>query len=144
MRFVSRTALAALLAIRVLGHPTPSPHANVRRGIDLEAFRLKTEASYSDVKKTEDLNLPPSFDTLSYTETARLVVEELFPKADFRLVPDHYIGNDGIGHVVFKQQVHGIDIDNADFNVNVGAAAINQLQSSQCIDCCRWHRFLLW
>jgi hypothetical protein len=61
MRFVSRTGLAALLATRVLGHPTASPHANVRRGIDLEAFRLKTEALYSDVKKTEDLNLRHTF-----------------------------------------------------------------------------------
>jgi len=121
MRFVSHSGLVGLLATRVFGHPTAAPHAVSRRGIDLEAFRLKTESLYSDVKKTEDLNLPPSFDTLSYTDTAKLVVEELFPKADFRLVPDHYIGNDGIGHVIFKQQVHGIDIDNADFNVNVCA-----------------------
>jgi extracellular elastinolytic metalloproteinase len=119
MRFVSQSGLVALLATRVLGHPTASPHAIGRRGIDIEAFRLKTESLYSDVKQTENLDLPASFEALSYTETAATVVKELFPNANYRLVSDHYIGNDGIGHVFFKQQVHGIDIDNADFNVNV-------------------------
>lgn len=119
MRFISQTSVVALLAARVLAHPAPSSHGVVRRGIDISAFKLKTQSTYYDVADPAKIEIPPSFDTLSYTETARLVVEELFPKADFRLVTDHYIGNDGVGHVTFKQQLHGLDIDNADFNVNV-------------------------
>jgi extracellular elastinolytic metalloproteinase len=35
-------------------------------------------------------------------------------------VDDHYVGNNGIAHFYFKQTVNDLDIDNADFNVNVG------------------------
>lgn len=38
---------------------------------------------------------------------------------------DHYIDIDGIGHVHLKQTVHPIDIDNADFKVNVSARHID-------------------
>lgn len=127
MRFATSVGVASLLVTRVLGHPTASQHAQSRRGVDISAFRLKGQSSYADVAKTGELNLPPSFGEASYTDTASAVVKELFPKAEFRLVPDHYIGNDGIGHVVFKQQIHGIDIDNADFNVNVSIVEGTQI-----------------
>lgn len=55
-----------------------------------------------------------------YVETATELVKTVASGAQFRLVEDHYVGSDGIAHVYFKQTVHGIDIDNADFNVNVG------------------------
>lgn len=32
---------------------------------------------------------------------------------------DHYVGTNGIAHFNFKQTVNGVDIDNADFNVNI-------------------------
>ncbi|KAF4510970.1 hypothetical protein G6O67_002813 [Ophiocordyceps sinensis] len=54
-----------------------------------------------------------------YVETATELVKTVASGAQFRLVEDHYVGSDGIAHVYFKQTVHGIDIDNADFNVNV-------------------------
>lgn len=122
MRLLSQTAVAALLASRVLGHPHASPVASIRgRSVDLSQFRLKSGAVYSDVAQTTDAGLhpPSSFDTPDYTQTATWLVQEIFPEADFRLVTDHYVGNDGIGHVTFKQTAHGLDIDNADFNVNV-------------------------
>jgi extracellular elastinolytic metalloproteinase len=35
-------------------------------------------------------------------------------------VGDHYVGTNGIAHFYFKQTVNDLDIDNADFNVNIG------------------------
>ena len=52
-------------------------------------------------------------------DAATAVVKKVLPNAEFRLVDDHYVGSNGIAHVNFKQTVHGLDIDNADFNVNV-------------------------
>jgi extracellular elastinolytic metalloproteinase len=61
-----------------------------------------------------------------YVETAKELVTsataDLGPGSTFRLVQDHYVGTNGIGHVNFKQTVHGLDIENADFNVNVGVS----------------------
>jgi extracellular elastinolytic metalloproteinase len=54
-----------------------------------------------------------------YTETAKDLVKSTFPKATFRMVNDHYVGTNGLAHIHFKQTINGIDIDNADFNVNV-------------------------
>ena len=33
---------------------------------------------------------------------------------------DHYVGTNGIAHYYFKQTANDLDIDNADFNVNIG------------------------
>ena len=122
MRLLSQTGLAALLASRVLGHPHASPAASIRgRSVDFTAFKLKTGSVYSDVATTSEagIELPVGFDTPTYTQTATWLVQEIFPEADFRLVNDHYVSGNGVGHVTFKQTVHGLDIDNADFNVNV-------------------------
>lgn len=128
MRFATSVGVASLLVTRVLGHPAAAQHAHSKRGIDISSYRLKGQSAYSDVAKTGELSLPPSFGEASYTDTAAALVKELFPKAEYRLVADHYIGNDGVGHVVFKQQVHGIDIDNADFNVNVSGLSMGNRQ----------------
>lgn len=148
MRLLSQTAVAALLASRVLGHPHASPVASIRgRSVDLSQFRLKSGSTYSDVAQTSDAGLQPpsSFDTPDYTQTATWLVQEIFPEADFRLVTDHYVGDDGMGHVQFKQTAHGLDIDNADFNVNV---RISRLRSASrwltTIDCQRWFRVFIW
>lgn len=42
------------------------------------------------------------------------------PNATFRLVDDHYVGANGIAHFYFRQTANDVDIDNADFNVNIG------------------------
>ncbi|KAJ5097123.1 extracellular elastinolytic metallo proteinase [Penicillium angulare] len=41
------------------------------------------------------------------------------PGTAFRLVDDHYVGDNGVAHIYFRQTLHGIDIDNANFNVNI-------------------------
>lgn len=129
MRLLSQAGVVALLSTRVFGHPhAPSPPQGSIRGrsVDLSAFKLKTGSVYSDVAKTSEsgIELPVGFDTPTYTQAATWLVQEVFPDAEFRLVPDHYVGNDGIGHVVFKQTVHGLDIDNSDFNVNVSSSDV--------------------
>lgn len=53
-------------------------------------------------------------------ETATEAVQKIAGSdATFRTRSDHYVGTNGVGHVYFKQNIHGIDIDNAEFNVNV-------------------------
>jgi len=52
-------------------------------------------------------------------DTATELVKATVPGATFRLVGDHYVGTNGIAHFNFKQTVNNLDIDNADFNVNI-------------------------
>jgi extracellular elastinolytic metalloproteinase len=52
--------------------------------------------------------------------TATELVKATVPGAQFRLVNDHYVGENGIAHFYFKQTIDNLDIDNADFNVNIG------------------------
>jgi extracellular elastinolytic metalloproteinase len=121
MRTVAAAA-AALFAARAIAHPVASNEArssNIeRRLVDLDKFRLKTEATYVDTEA-----VPAEFTRLvkreSYVDTATDLVKSVVPGATFRLVGDHYVGANGIAHVNFKQTAHGLDIDNADFNVNI-------------------------
>jgi extracellular elastinolytic metalloproteinase len=82
-------------------------------------WRLREAASYvsnADVTAESTLQLLKR-DT--YIETATELVKSAASGVVFRLVDDHYIGSNGIGHVHFKQTVHGLDVDNADFTVNI-------------------------
>ncbi|KAG4441518.1 hypothetical protein IFR05_002975 [Cadophora sp. M221] len=121
MRLVSQTAIAALLAANVLGHPhTSSPPRNLqKRTVDLTAYKLGVGASYtSNVVIEEQVSAFRAFTKPTYVDTATTLVKSKFPNAEFRLVTNYVSGN-GVGHVAFKQTVHGIDIDTADVNVNV-------------------------
>ncbi|CZT10739.1 related to Extracellular metalloproteinase MEP [Rhynchosporium agropyri] len=122
MRFVSQTAVAALLTANVLGHPHASTSSGSiqKRTVDLAAYKLGVGASYTTNVVIEEKQ--PEFRAFSkptYVDTATTLVRSKFPNAEFRLVTSYQSGN-GIGHVAFKQTVHGIDIDTADVNVNVG------------------------
>ncbi|EFE45143.1 hypothetical protein TRV_00081 [Trichophyton verrucosum HKI 0517] len=124
--------LAGLLALplNVFAHPTESHSSGVsRRAIDITSYRLPQISKYtkSDAVPKQD---GESFTTSStgddnvssgdYVTTATNWLKKTLPKATYRLVNDHYIGDSGIGHVHFRQTAHGIDIDNTDFNVNIG------------------------
>lgn len=116
--------LTGLVVTHVLAHPERR-HANDvsldRRGVDLSKFRMpellteytasnkaRSQAAVSAIHKRGD-----------YVGAARQLVKTIAPGAEFRVVDDHYVGSDGLAHVNFRQTLHGIDIDNADFNVNV-------------------------
>jgi extracellular elastinolytic metalloproteinase len=116
----SLLAGAGLVAIAA-SHPA---HGNslARRAIDLNAFRLTAVSEYvnATVAVTEpSLSLHRS-KRGDYLETATELVKSVAKGATFRVVQDHYVGANGIAHVNFKQTANGLDIDNADFNINVG------------------------
>lgn len=111
-------------ALQANAHPHPAlaprSRSDVRpRVVDLNNFRLKATAKY--VNTTEVSTNPPvtSLFSSSYVDIATALVKQIAPGTTFRLVDDHYVGTNGIAHVNFKQTAHGLDIDNADFNVNV-------------------------
>ncbi|KAI5923451.1 Fungalysin metallopeptidase-domain-containing protein [Camillea tinctor] len=111
-------------SLPVEGHPT---HTHTyksslrRRTVDLNAYRLSHDVEYTNRAATKADSTVSLLKRADYVETATEVVKKVFPDATFRVVDDHYVGNNGIAHVHFKQTAHGIDIDNADFNVNIAA-----------------------
>ncbi|KAJ4346004.1 low affinity high capacity ammonium permease [Ascochyta clinopodiicola] len=107
------------LSALVGAHPTAHDNSLVSRSIDLNAFRLKATAEYvnASVAESPSVRLRRRED---YIETATELVKSIAKGATFRVVGDHYVGTNGIAHVNFKQTAHDLDIDNADFNVNVG------------------------
>lgn len=60
----------------------------------------------------------------TYVETATELVKQVVPNAEFRLKNDHYVGTNGVAHVYFRQTVNGLDVGNANFNVNVSSPYI--------------------
>ncbi|KAK8045599.1 extracellular metallo proteinase MEP [Apiospora rasikravindrae] len=107
-------------SLHINAHPVGhnSYKANLRRrAVDLNAFRLKSTAEYISSKESDDAVKIARRDT--YVDTATELVKTIAPGAEFRLVQDHYVGENGIAHVNFKQTAHGLDIDNADINVNI-------------------------
>ncbi|KAL9619874.1 MAG: hypothetical protein Q9160_005521 [Pyrenula sp. 1 TL-2023] len=118
----SVVASISLFVLHSFAHPThrgqrPNLH---RRTVDINRFRLQTKTTYvnSTVADTSG-NLNRRQDT-DYVQIATDLVKKIAPDATFRVVDDHYVGKSGIAHVNFKQTANDLDIDNADFNVNVG------------------------
>lgn len=133
MRAILLATLLSSSSSLVHGHPTasPVPRGLTRRTVDLNAFRIPLVAKYTNA--TEVAVDPPvvslakkrgssSAKRDDYVDVAtELVKKTVSDSTTFRLVSDHYIGNNGVAHVNFKQTANGLDIDNADFNVNVAA-----------------------
>lgn len=119
MKYSMVLGLGGLVAVNA--HPqrrSPNPEpALSKRGVDLSQYTIPGLGSYtksSDVESSFSIS-----SSADYVEAATQLVKEIAPDADFRVVEDHYVGKNGIAHVNFKQTVHGLDIDNADINVNV-------------------------
>jgi extracellular elastinolytic metalloproteinase len=117
-------------ALQTHAHPAsfvnPKPYAHLsRRAVDLNKFRLPQTAQYVDATKTVNDPVISIVKRDTYVETATELVKSIVPGATFRLVGDHYVGTNGIAHVNFKQTAHGLDIDNADFHVNVGHLSLS-------------------
>lgn len=111
------------LAANLEAHPTAPQTGETSlssRSVDLNQFRLVESSHYIPAAKVKgDNSIMRINKKEDYLETAKALVKAVAPHAEYRLVNDHYIGSEGIAHVYFKQTVHGIDIDNGDFNVNV-------------------------
>jgi extracellular elastinolytic metalloproteinase len=117
----SLVALGLLGAAATVGaHPSPSKGTRGlrKRTVSLESFRLKATADYINQTVVAGQPAPRRAGT-DYVATATALVKSIAPKSEFRVVDDHYVGTNGIAHVHFKQTANGLDIDNADFNVNV-------------------------
>jgi extracellular elastinolytic metalloproteinase len=148
-----RYSLLASLVIGAsltLAHPHAADHRDAykaslnKRSIDLNQYRTGASINYkaSSIAKTDSsLKVLKRGD---YVETATELVKSVHPDSKFRIA-DSYIGTNGIGHVYFKQTVHGLDIDNSDFNVNVscGICANSGSSANTRIDWQGWSRFLL-
>lgn len=126
MRLTTAAALVALLPCTTLAHPAlVSSRRDINgRAVNFDTFRLGTKADYSNsgltTKSGVAANVAASLSKRgTYLETAQALVKQVVPGSEFRVVDDHYVGGNGVAHVNFKQVVHGLDIDNADFNVNV-------------------------
>ncbi|KAJ8131525.1 hypothetical protein O1611_g2100 [Lasiodiplodia mahajangana] len=120
MRSTVLLGLLGAASLPASAHPTKAAKPGVRRRtVDLNAFRITQDPTYHNeaVASSNAQLLAIKRDT--YVETATELLKSVVPGAEFRLVGDHYVGTNGIAHVNFKQTVHGLDIDNADFNVNV-------------------------
>ena len=124
--------LAGLLsgAAQIHAHPhtnagsSHKPGSLNRRTVDLNAFRLISTTDYINSTETASNSTIANslFKRDSYVDTATDLVKATFPTLTFRVVGDNYVGANGVGHVNFKQTIHDLDIDNADFNVNVGTS----------------------
>lgn len=122
MRLITVAASAALLAGQAHAHPAlASSRRDLQgRAVDFNAFRLGTKAVYNNAIFTAGSSLVSSLSKReTYVDIAKALVQKVAPDSEFRVVDDHYVGSNGVAHVNFKQTVHGLDIDNADFNVNV-------------------------
>jgi extracellular elastinolytic metalloproteinase len=109
-------ALAALVG----AHPSGHGMSLVGRGIDLNAFRLKATSKYVNASSVESGPTVHRIKRADYIAAATELVKSVAKDAKFRVVGDHYVGSNGVAHVNFKQTANDLDIDNADFNVNVG------------------------
>ncbi|TGJ87323.1 hypothetical protein E0Z10_g1457 [Xylaria hypoxylon] len=102
-------------------HPSTKSHASVqRRDVDLRSFRLNTQSQYVNQKAAKADQSLKLLKRTDYVETATELVKKIVPNAEFRVNKDHYVGTNGISHVYFRQTVNGLDVGNANFNVNIG------------------------
>lgn len=113
-------ALLGLLGQAALSaaHPQTQKGGLRKRTVDLDAFRLQDTAEYVKHDDVDEV-APILGKRADYVTTATELVKKKVPGATFR-VSDAYTGTNGIAHVYFRQTAHGLDIDNTDFNVNIG------------------------
>lgn len=56
---------------------------------------------------------------VDYLETAKNFVAAMYPRVQFTVLPDNYVGTNGVGHVHFKQVYEGELIPSSHLTVNV-------------------------
>lgn len=91
-------------AAYVRGHPAPEARVGAglqRRTIDLNAFRLPALSEYINATIAESsIDSAALGKRADYVDTASDLVKSKNPDATFRVVQDHYVGANGIAHVV--------------------------------------------
>lgn len=99
-------------------HHAPNTFELAKRGIDLEDYSMPSLSSYT---KTSSASSKHDFAIVSddYVAIAIALAKDVAHGAEFRVVGDHYVDANGVAHINLRQTVHGLDIDNADFNINV-------------------------
>lgn len=113
-------AFFALTISFVTAHPlTQHSKGLTKRTVDLNAFRLKVMSEYTNSSSVSTDTPLKITKRATNEDTATELVKAKVPGATFRLV-ESYTGINSVAHFYFKQTANGIDIDNADFNVNVG------------------------
>jgi extracellular elastinolytic metalloproteinase len=123
-----RYSLLASLVIGatvVVAHPAAKENAwkkNLnKRTLDLDQFRTEPNSVYKTSESTKsDAAALSLLKRSDYVETATELVKSVYPDAEFR-VTNNYVGTNGVSHVYLKQTIHGLDVDNSDFNVNVSS-----------------------
>lgn len=98
---------------------------------------MKHAAAYKNVAEVvADPNINTLAKRASAEDVATDLVKATIPDATFRLVKDSYVGDNGVAHFYFKQTANGLDIDTADFNVNVSQKHLEKnVYSLCCISC---------
>jgi extracellular elastinolytic metalloproteinase len=111
-------------------HPAGHSNGLQRRAIDLDAFRLTATSQYVNATVAGPSASLQRIKRADYLETATELVKSVAKGATYRVVGDHYVGSNGIAHVNFKQTANGLDIDNADFNINVSNTPIDLVNTA--------------
>ena len=131
----SQIAALSSLVLGTLSHPFHDSHALEsdhealqRRQLSselssrLDNFRPQQRSRYvaedGEEISVQRTSAPASTDPI---EAATNHLRSVHPEAEFRRVNDNHVSSNGIAHVYFKQTLNGLDIDDADFNVNVRA-----------------------
>ncbi|KAF2679942.1 extracellular metallo proteinase MEP [Lentithecium fluviatile CBS 122367] len=123
MRSLLLASLASLAVRNVHAHSSGFTHSArllSKRTVDLDAFRLVLDTEYTNSTQAQGDSSISSLAQADPQDVATKLVKTTVPGAQFRLVGDHYVGDNGIAHFYFKQTANDLDIDNADFNVNIG------------------------
>jgi extracellular elastinolytic metalloproteinase len=135
MRSFLLASLASLATIRsTQGHPYhgQSPRGLNKRGVDLDSFRMKVPVTYTNAAAVgSDASIAALTRRATAEDTATELVKKTAPGASFRLV-ESYTGTNGVAHFFYKQTANGYDIDNGDFNVNVGIKHFSPFVDSVC------------
>jgi extracellular elastinolytic metalloproteinase len=126
------SVLAGLASSLALVGAHPGGHSIVGRGIDINAFRLKATSEYVNASVAQTPSAVRRSRRGDYVGAATDLVKSLVNDnaASYRVVEDHYVGTNGIAHVNFKQTANGLDIDNADTNVNVSATCFSPMTNT--------------
>lgn len=109
----SSTCHALLLSLVLAAVPVQGGRVNP------QAYRLREAPNYISAARASENDNPTMLKRSDYLDTAIELVKRIAPDSTFRIVDDHYVGTNGVGHVYFRQTVDDRDVENADFSVNV-------------------------